>query len=559
MNLLWETIKLKSQQLLGKIDDGKKGGSPDFGKIDDGIKKFIKENKEKDIIVICLQEVKYNIKDSNTYVENLSKQFTNYNIIKNMARDDKATKARKGCTVACKDDFGIFTIILYKKDTTLKVRRIDESKKTDTAEIESIKYDGTLSKSISKLMTGGAKELAYSFENEDFKMVRFIPLFIKKNNKYSILLIGNGHLPFKNPDKDGKEKLISAFEELNTKMNEVITFLKKNSNNIPICSIISGDYNSRSTYLPFKDSESHIQLIMKAGKNFDGILSAVKNPIELREISQQSDNLKMVKSQNKPILDNTSTEKEKKEEAIENLKDLITSRNQTLQTNLNQFKNLVLNPHLFLKEKKDDYNNLVKNIVSKDVLSNILKESETYLKESETYLKESGITFLPSYKFNKDTGDYSLQKEGKIRLCGHADRILYAGDKIKPEDGNKYTCHLDYEGSDHKPISNMFELELESTNPVKKKSIRKSIKSLRNSIKSKLSTPFKRTGGVKGKTKKNSTYPGASLPTKKNNQPTATTQPKRTSQKTMFGGDKKKTKNQSKNNTYKNKDTKKVK
>lgn len=560
--------KIKIATITWNVGDGKKIGSKDFTLIDNGIKDFIQNNEKKDIIVICLQEVKYNTKDSNTYIENLSKQFINYNIIKNIARDDKASKARKGCTVACQDDFGIFTIILYKKDENLKVRRIDESKKTDTAGIESIKYDKTLSKSISKLMTGGAKELAYSFVNEDFKMVRFIPLFIKKNNKYSILLIGNGHLPFKNPDEDGKEKLISAFKELNTKMNEVIRFLRKNSNEIPICSIILGDYNSRSTYLPFEGSESHIQLIMKAGKNFDGILSAVKKPIELLEISKLPiGNSKPVKSQNKAILDNTLTEKEKKEEAINELKNLINDRNNILETKLNQFKELFLTKTGFT-EKKKDYNELVENIVSKDVLSNILKEYETDLKESE-------ITFLPSYKFDKKTGNYSLQKKGEIRLCGHADRILYAGDKIKPEDNNKYTCHLDYEGSDHKPISNMFELELESTEPVKNKSIRKSLKSLGNSIKSKLSKSFTRKGAVKGrKSNPKSTYPGALPPTNNNNQSNITPSVKGTtgentsnsivpsklgSQKTMLGGSRKQTKKQSKKKTYKKKNTKKVK
>ena len=38
--------------------------------------------------------------------------------------------------------------------------------------------------------------------------------------------------------------------------------------------------------------------------------------------------------------------------------------------------------HLFTSEMIIKYKDLVKNIVSKDVLSNILEESETYLEES---------------------------------------------------------------------------------------------------------------------------------------------------------------------------------
>lgn len=512
--------KIKIATITWNVGDGKNIGSGNFTRIDDGIKKFITTNSENDIIVICLQEVKYNTTDSKKYIENLSKQFTNYNIIKNMAIDDESSKARQVCTVACKDDFGIFTIILYKNNNikNFKVHRIDEVEKTDTGGIESIKYDETLSKSISKLMTGGAKDLAYSFENEDFKMVRFIPLFIKKNNKYSILLIGNGHLPFKNPDKkNGKEKLKIAFEELKKEIDEVITFLRENSNGIPISCIISGDYNSRSTYLPFEGSESHIQLIIKAGKDFNGILSAVKDPIKLLKISQLlKDTSKTVKSQKKPILDNTLTEKEKEEKAINELKKLITARNTNLETNLNLFKNIFLTKTGFT-EKETDYNALVKNIVKKDVLSNILKESKI------TFLKESDITFLPSYKFDKDSGNYSLQKKGEIRLCGHADRILYAGDKIKPEDGNKYTCHLDYEGSDHKPISNIFELEL---------------------IKNEIPEMRKRTTRVLTR---------RPLREKTNTIKTITTKPQ------PVGGSRKQTKKLSKKNTYKKKHTKKVK
>lgn len=63
--------------------------------------------------------------------------------------------------------------------------------------------------------------------------------------------------------------------------------------------------------------------------------------------------------------------------------------------------------------------------------------------------KEDVIEFLPSYKINSD-GEYSLNKNGKGRLSGYADRILVKGDQLEITK-NTYT-RLNCLGNDHFPI-----------------------------------------------------------------------------------------------------------
>ena len=93
---------------------------------------------------------------------------------------------------------------------------------------------------------------------------------------------------------------------------------------------------------------------------------------------------------------------------------------------------------------------IIKNILRYDLLSNLLHESKIF--------QEAPITFLPSYKFIPNMDEYSLKKGDKLRLCGYADRILYVGDNIQSI-ANKYKL-IQYLGSDHRPVSNEFKLKL---------------------------------------------------------------------------------------------------
>ena len=63
---------------------------------------------------------------------------------------------------------------------------------------------------------------------------------------------------------------------------------------------------------------------------------------------------------------------------------------------------------------------------------------------------ESPITFLPSYKINKNTGIYSLSKGQDGRLVGYADRIIFKGKFAAKQDSYKL---INCKGNDHFPIA----------------------------------------------------------------------------------------------------------
>jgi endonuclease/exonuclease/phosphatase family metal-dependent hydrolase len=96
---------------------------------------------------------------------------------------------------------------------------------------------------------------------------------------------------------------------------------------------------------------------------------------------------------------------------------------------------------------KDDTVTECKTLREKLVKYDYIIESEIITKSG---FNELPITFLPSYKIDKETGVYSLSKDNKDgRLAGYADRIIY----------NKNIEAIDYKelrecrGNDHYPLT----------------------------------------------------------------------------------------------------------
>ena len=217
------------------VGDGKEVGSWTFNPINDGIHDFIQTNRQKDIIVICLQEVNPDKKTSDKYVKGLSEEFTSFNIIKNMASDDNAT-IRNMAKAIKRDKFGIFTIILYNKTKGFNINRIDEGNiqlslygpikvpKKDSGGISSLMFDENLYQEIYD-HEGGANKLVLSFEI--FKLARFIPLLITKAGQSPrILMIVNLHMPFKDPKTNDEnvtsEKLTTVLDKFQEYFLDII-------------------------------------------------------------------------------------------------------------------------------------------------------------------------------------------------------------------------------------------------------------------------------------------------------------------------------------------------
>ena len=441
------------------VGDGKEVGSWTFNPINDGIHDFIQTNRQKDIIVICLQEVNPDKKTSDKYVKGLSEEFTSFNIIKNMASDDNAT-IRNMAKAIKRDKFDIFTIILYNKTKGFNINRIDEGNiqlslygpikvpKKDSGGISSLMFDENLYQEIYD-HEGGANKLVLSFEI--FKLARFIPLLITKAGQSPrILMIVNLHMPFKDPKTNDEnvtsEKLTTVLDKFQEYFLDIIDKLSTYSKieKQLIDSIILGDFNSRSTYIEHNpDTEGHLKLLiekLKTGKTLDGLLSDIPSTESLTPMLTLYTEMIKISSSGLQKIDNSLDNNRKEITAKDIIVDLIKTRLLMLESTLT---------NVYTDNTKSNYE-IIKNILRYDLLSNLLHESKIF--------QEAPITFLPSYKFIPNMDEYSLKKGDKLRLCGYADRILYVGDNIQSI-ANKYKL-IQYLGSDHRPVSNEFKLKL---------------------------------------------------------------------------------------------------
>jgi hypothetical protein len=69
--------------------------------------------------------------------------------------------------------------------------------------------------------------------------------------------------------------------------------------------------------------------------------------------------------------------------------------------------------------------------------------------------EEGEITFLPSYKFDKDTDIYDTSE--KRRVPSFCDRVLYMSKNLEILNYNSF---IEYKSSDHKPVSALFNAKL---------------------------------------------------------------------------------------------------
>lgn len=99
-----------------------------------------------------------------------------------------------------------------------------------------------------------------------------------------------------------------------------------------------------------------------------------------------------------------------------------------------------------LVEENKKINKLTKNIVNNDKLN------DEFSKLIKKHLKESKIKFLPTYKFNNNTGVFQKDYQKAIKFPGYADRIFYAN--LKPVKNSYQSIHVI--GSDHMPVSITF-------------------------------------------------------------------------------------------------------
>lgn len=111
-----------------------------------------------------------------------------------------------------------------------------------------------------------------------------------------------------------------------------------------------------------------------------------------------------------------------------------------------------------VEELQKNLNNCQKHILCTDIEEKLTDKD--YLNEVKDGIMEGytedEIHFLPSYKVDKDTGEYSLIKEGQGRLAGYADRILVKGEDLQIVKGS-YKLG-DCSGNDHFPV--MLDVEL---------------------------------------------------------------------------------------------------
>ena len=125
-----------------------------------------------------------------------------------------------------------------------------------------------------------------------------------------------------------------------------------------------------------------------------------------------------------------------------------------------------------------DHKHYVRILTKSDVLSRNLK---SWFPD----FKEAPIAFLPTYKRDLSTGEYSLSKKdgkkSKGRLPGYADRILY---KHKGHLKTLMYSPLGVKGNDHIPIASLMKI-----------SVKKDTASKHTKTKKKKSPTKKKSGG----------------------------------------------------------------
>lgn len=89
--------------------------------------------------------------------------------------------------------------------------------------------------------------------------------------------------------------------------------------------------------------------------------------------------------------------------------------------------------------------------ITKDIV-NIDKLNDEFSKLIKKHLKESKIKFLPTYKFNDNTGVFQKYYHQSTKFPGYADRIFYAN--LKSVRNSYQSIHII--GSDHMPVSITF-------------------------------------------------------------------------------------------------------
>ena len=219
---------------------------------------------------------------------------------------------------------------------------------------------------------------------------------IKKTNTPLFTLV-NIHLPFHNENFTLKniEKLFTHY---------------RNKDNI----IIFGDFNSRSKFDDTCINNSGCQ--PKFIKNAEG-------PVDKLEERLNSKTCTLSKKRTSTRR-YTNTSKKFTSESVNSQNPLLTGGNPC--------------------------DTLITELVSKDAINDLIK----------TEYKEDDIHFLPTYKVDPykvlmKSGRYSLHKDGKNRLAGYADRIIYRGTQLDSSVGSYKK--LDCEGNDHFPL--MLELK----------------------------------------------------------------------------------------------------
>ena len=78
----------------------------------------------------------------------------------------------------------------------------------------------------------------------------------------------------------------------------------------------------------------------------------------------------------------------------------------------------------------------------------IKKKEDTFIDDNNQDLKQYeiiGKDYLPTYKRNKNSGEFLLQKDKQLRLPGYADRILSRG-------YTEIEFPLNVKGNDHLPL-----------------------------------------------------------------------------------------------------------
>jgi len=90
------------------------------------------------------------------------------------------------------------------------------------------------------------------------------------------------------------------------------------------------------------------------------------------------------------------------------------------------------------------------------------------------HYKEGTMTFRPTYKFIVKTNEYDWN-----RFPSYTDRILFESVHPLPQQNplmNVYYGSVDYELSDHKPITGLFEAKIKVVDQVKKQELIDKIK-----------------------------------------------------------------------------------